>query len=556
MPGLPVGLPGSISQSVGAFLDIFMRGGGALQRRTGEIFVVAAVPSDQRIKGPPMLPGDVNQTQATEPISDDELLGLDDALEDYVEDSIESPHGGLARSASSPVKSPVSYGIAEGTVVRIRGEARVHVKLRKYALTQAQVVEVPVHPNTWYGVRLYDGRRVKIRKSAFDVLPAGNPNTPAKLALDDSSWYDQDLDAVAQLQREAARQQQQLDEEEDSAAAAAAAAAANDPVIDYATWVGERVVIKSGKYKGTIGTVKTWNKIDCKFRIYIGQGEEVTRKTKHVDLYTEVLRAARSKRSRTSASMDDSPVSNSSSRPSKSRKKAVKNYVGCYVRVTGGRHKGLEGFVQRGGNGYYSVEITSEDGDPNGSMIVMKRSAELELADARGQGRTGGVPGSMDEEEEEDDYDDEAFQKQQQYHLLQQQELKRRKYMESVPDRFVGCQVRITDGEYTAFRGVILRVEDGIFVVQVMHTNFVVNLTLKQVDFGSTDPWFQVAVLEAGFILCQILHHHELRAKLNYEEADDSLFSGTKGIYSHVLQKTLPPPDKEVMINVGGTPKI
>ena len=30
-------------------------------------------------------------------------------------------------------------------------------------------MEVPSHPNTWFGVRLMDGKEIKIRKSAFDV---------------------------------------------------------------------------------------------------------------------------------------------------------------------------------------------------------------------------------------------------------------------------------------------------------------------------------------------------------------------------------------------------
>lgn len=60
--------------------------------------------------------------------------------------------------------------ISLGSRLRIRGSDQIHHKLRVYAFTEATIVDVPVHPNTWYGVRLFDGKEVKIRRSSFDLL--------------------------------------------------------------------------------------------------------------------------------------------------------------------------------------------------------------------------------------------------------------------------------------------------------------------------------------------------------------------------------------------------
>lgn len=63
--------------------------------------------------------------------------------------------------SSAPDQSAISIPV--GTQVMIRGIDDVHHKLRPYAKTPATVIDVPVHPNTWYGVRLYDNKCVKIR---------------------------------------------------------------------------------------------------------------------------------------------------------------------------------------------------------------------------------------------------------------------------------------------------------------------------------------------------------------------------------------------------------
>lgn len=57
-----------------------------------------------------------------------------------------------------------------GSRIQIRGPESIHPKLHAYAYSFAEIVQLPVHPVTWYGVRLRDGKNVKLRKSSFDVV--------------------------------------------------------------------------------------------------------------------------------------------------------------------------------------------------------------------------------------------------------------------------------------------------------------------------------------------------------------------------------------------------
>ncbi len=79
----------------------------------------------------------------------------------------------FSRASLNPLLSPSMSGVTTGTRIQLRSPDTIHHKLRDYAYTAATVIEIPMHPNTWFGVRLHDGTTVKIRKSAFDVV---NPN--------------------------------------------------------------------------------------------------------------------------------------------------------------------------------------------------------------------------------------------------------------------------------------------------------------------------------------------------------------------------------------------
>mmetsp|Transcript_34853 Transcript_34853/g.67782 ORF Transcript_34853/g.67782 Transcript_34853/m.67782 type:complete len:248 (-) Transcript_34853:1480-2223(-) len=61
--------------------------------------------------------------------------------------------------------------VALGTRIRIREAQAIHPKLHAYENTEAVVVRLPVLPSTWYCVRLHDDEIVKIRRTAFQVLP-------------------------------------------------------------------------------------------------------------------------------------------------------------------------------------------------------------------------------------------------------------------------------------------------------------------------------------------------------------------------------------------------
>jgi len=64
-----------------------------------------------------------------------------------------------------------------GSRVQVRGADDLHGKLRSYAGSLGKIVELPAHPNTWYGVRLQDGRTIKIRREAINVVDGNNHPT-------------------------------------------------------------------------------------------------------------------------------------------------------------------------------------------------------------------------------------------------------------------------------------------------------------------------------------------------------------------------------------------
>ena len=82
-------------------------------------------------------------------------------------------------TAKAPTLSPASAlptevglgggALTLGSQIRVRATEGLHPKLAPYAGQIAEIIELPSHPNTWFGVRLGDGRQVKLRKTAFDV---------------------------------------------------------------------------------------------------------------------------------------------------------------------------------------------------------------------------------------------------------------------------------------------------------------------------------------------------------------------------------------------------
>jgi RNase P/RNase MRP subunit p29 len=101
--------------------------------------------------------------------------GMSDEGAVYQEPGNISYSGNLPLSLSS---------VFVGNIVKIRSVHHLHPKLHCYANSEAEITEVPVHPNTWFTVRMFDGKRIKVRASAFDC--GKNGNTLIKKTYDDS----------------------------------------------------------------------------------------------------------------------------------------------------------------------------------------------------------------------------------------------------------------------------------------------------------------------------------------------------------------------------------
>jgi hypothetical protein len=71
----------------------------------------------------------------------------------------------------------------EGARVRIRDTEAVRAKeaMRAHIGAEAVVLRPPVHPNTWYVLRMNDGVEVKLRSSCFDAIPraGARPTNPS-----------------------------------------------------------------------------------------------------------------------------------------------------------------------------------------------------------------------------------------------------------------------------------------------------------------------------------------------------------------------------------------
>jgi hypothetical protein len=69
--------------------------------------------------------------------------------------------------------------VAVGTRIRLRSPEHLHAKLQQYAFLEGEIVSIPSHPNTWYGIRLFGkggNKEIKIRNSAFEIVLNDNFN--------------------------------------------------------------------------------------------------------------------------------------------------------------------------------------------------------------------------------------------------------------------------------------------------------------------------------------------------------------------------------------------
>lgn len=107
--------------------------------------------------------------------------------------------------ASAFLSNEVGIGggaLTVGSKIRVRATEGLHPKLAPYAGQSAEIIELPAHPNTWFGIRLADGRQVKLRKTAFDV------ESLAPMSQHQQQQNQQQQILLAQKQQAQAQQQQ------------------------------------------------------------------------------------------------------------------------------------------------------------------------------------------------------------------------------------------------------------------------------------------------------------------------------------------------------------
>lgn len=213
----------------------------------------------------------MNSTHHLEDSKEDQLPGL-------VKVSVPPPH---PRNRS---RMRGKARVHLGAPVRLKSSDCIHAKLRHYASTVAKITALPVHPNTWFGLKLYDGTEIKVRRSAFEYLDESDPQ----------------YDGVEELPP---------DQMEDS------------PRFSY---------VMTTKHK--------------------------TKKQK------------KNLESRTSKRRSSQQLKSS-------------NPIGQYVMITNGRYSGRRGYVSKGSNGYFSVQMLEKAFKADAGSTVMKRSCDLQVID-------------------------------------------------------------------------------------------------------------------------------------------------------------------------------
>lgn len=153
----------------------------------------------------------------------------------------------------------------------------------------AEIVEVPVHPNTWFKVRLLDGKQVKLRKTAIHIE------------------NEKDLIRDSARKKDMERRQKYLSSHKKSADFVMYPASLSssthsdalhspmlrfselsiDPRIDYNTWVGKEVNITKGAGSPGKGIVKEYS--NQVFRVDTGD-EIISKHVSQVDVVGDVQR--------------------------------------------------------------------------------------------------------------------------------------------------------------------------------------------------------------------------------------------------------------------------
>eukprot|EP00475_Leptophrys_vorax_P039329 TRINITY_DN708_c0_g1_i1.p1 TRINITY_DN708_c0_g1~~TRINITY_DN708_c0_g1_i1.p1 ORF type:complete len:543 (-),score=126.90 TRINITY_DN708_c0_g1_i1:1641-3242(-) len=208
-----------------------------------------------------------------------------------------------------------------GMKVKIVCSSDVMVKFPNLAGLEGHVIETPVHPNTWYTVKLNNGRVVKLRRNSL------------RFEFDGTG----DSDVL--------RNRKTLSDEEEAY---------------FQSWVGTSVVVRKGKDSGVQGVVTEFIEGGF-FRIKTGQ---------EVDLVKKVCQVEHARKRK--ESFEELAAK-------RARRASAKELSGSYVNILAGKFSGKVGYVTRGGNGYCVVEVWDRETQPDSPFVVMKRCADLRL---------------------------------------------------------------------------------------------------------------------------------------------------------------------------------
>eukprot|EP00474_Spongospora_subterranea_P008703 CRZ09161.1 hypothetical protein [Spongospora subterranea] len=150
--------------------------------------------------------------------------------------------------------------------------------------------------------------------------------------------------------------------------------------INVESWLNQRVFIRKGRYVGHLGHVTDF--YHGKFRVLVGD-DTVNKNASQLEIFDP---------SQHLSTLEIPGLL----KTSRTGGKAAPSLIGSRVRILTGKFNGYCGFVSKGGNGYFAVEIEGGMGDP--SATVMKRSSELVILSGSSKLNSGEVSSTTGED--------------------------------------------------------------------------------------------------------------------------------------------------------------
>jgi hypothetical protein len=309
-----------------------------------------------------------------------------------------------------------------GAPVRLKSSEFIHAKLRQYASTVAKITGLPVHPNTWFGLKLYDGTVIKVRRSAFEYLDENDPQYDGE----DLPAGTGDAQPSYSIQIARKKKKKKTKKRSDSNMAPSKRSRSYLKATDL---IGECVVIVNGRYSGRRGYVKKggngYFSVALIDKLPGGNSESIMKRSMDLRVierpsdfdpsevgkkpsraggmnedYQEDGLDSGSDLSELSVS-DDGNISEDSDdeffptarfpssrtfpasrfRPVEKRQRSSGDHgislIDKRVILTKGKHRGEIGTVKRSGHGFYAVHVHKR------GVELMKRASELKLCDVQ-----------------------------------------------------------------------------------------------------------------------------------------------------------------------------